>query len=98
MQLDQHLTNADAYPQFIVSKIDIQADGTVKKIPCNPQGITSDHKNPTNWMTQREAQLRVDALGSNYRLGFSITAECGYSYSIRRRINFYECENASGGS
>jgi hypothetical protein len=63
------------FPQFIVSKIVIDDNGHVNKIPCNPQGITSDHKNPANWLTLEQVTEAVTRLGSSYRVGYSITRE-----------------------
>ena len=83
MALSQHLTNADAFPQFIVSKIDKDAKGVVTKVPYNPAGTKpSNHLNPANWMTLAEAEIRVSSLNaknktSDYRVGFSLTAGSG---------------------
>jgi primase-polymerase (primpol)-like protein len=80
MQLPTHLTFADAFPQFIVSKIVKEADGLIYKYPCNPRGKKSSHKDPANWMTLTKAIATIEALkksdpNTQWRLGFSITAE-----------------------
>lgn len=67
MQLPTYLTNADAYPQFVVSRID--------KVPCNPVGIPASHKDSINWMKLDEAIERIALLGPTYKLGYSITSQ-----------------------
>ncbi len=75
MHLSTYLTNADAYPQFIVSKLVKGADGHTTKLPCNQRGLTADHKDPANWRTLSWTEEHVQRLGPDYRVGFSITAE-----------------------
>ena len=67
MQLPTYLTNADAYPQFVVSRID--------KVPCNPVGSPASHKDSINWMKLDEAIERIALLGPTYKLGYSITSQ-----------------------
>ncbi len=69
MILSHHLTNADAYPQFIVSNINKQ--------PCNPLGKIANHKDPENWMALSAAQSTAVLLGDQFKVGFSITKESG---------------------
>lgn len=54
MLLQQFLTNADAFPQFLVSKIVIE-DGILKKHPCDSSERVSSHKDKKNWMALSEA-------------------------------------------
>ena len=75
MQLTQILTNADLFPQFIISKIVKRADGRTDKIPCTPQGVVSSHKDSNNWLTLSRATMLSQKLGGDYRVGFSITRE-----------------------
>lgn len=77
MLLKQYLTNCNLLPQFIVSKIALAPDGTVKKLPCDYHGNTVSHMDPANWMTYEKACQRVIELGPDYRVGFSITADSG---------------------
>ncbi len=75
MTLAQHLTNDTQTPSFIVSKLVNGPDGRVSKVPCNPNGVTSDHKNPANHMSLAQATAAVERLGTMYRVGFSIRHE-----------------------
>jgi len=72
MHLPLYLTNADAYPQFIVSNLDKQ--------PRSPSGIVASHKNPANWMRLTQAIDKASELGPDYRVGFSITRESGFFF------------------
>ena len=74
MLLQQFLTNADAFPQFIVSKI-VMEGGLLKKHPCDSRLALSSHKDPKNWMKLSDAIARIATLPDNFRLGFSITKE-----------------------
>jgi Family of unknown function (DUF5906) len=75
MTLAQHLTNDTQTPHFIVSKLATDGAGRVNKFPCNPRGVTSDHKDPNNHMTLAQAEATVESLGATHRLGYSLRAE-----------------------
>ena len=80
MQLPTHLTFADAFPQFIVSKIVKESDGLIYKYPCAPTGRKGSHKDPANWMTLQKALAVIEVLKRaephvDWRLGYSITKE-----------------------
>jgi len=74
MLSSKHLTNPDAFPQFIVSKI-VMEGGLLKKHPCDSKLVLSSHKDPKNWMKLAEAIARIATLPDNFRLGFSITKD-----------------------
>jgi len=79
MTINNHLTNPDAYPQFLVSKI-VKEGNLIKKYPCSMWGIPASHKDPANWMTLSTVTATVARLGPNYRVGFSITQESMYFF------------------
>jgi hypothetical protein len=90
MTLNAYLTNAFARPFFLISRI-VTDDGIQKKLPCNPQGYTSDHTNPANHMTLEQAQAIIVKLGPGYHLGFSFT-----KLNQQFFIDIDKCINAEG--
>jgi hypothetical protein len=90
MTLNAYLTKAFARPFFLISRI-VTDDGIQKKLPCNPQGYTSDHTNPANHMTLEQAQTLLVKLGPGYHLGFSFT-----KLNQQFFIDIDKCINAEG--